>query len=317
VHPVSLSDVRAARERIDGHVHRTPLLRASRLGDRVGVSLYHKCESLQKTGSFKSRGALNAVLQLDAAARERGVVTVSAGNHAQALAWAAASAGVRSTVVMPARAVRTKVEASRGYGAEVVLHGANSIESFAHATDLARERGLTFIHPFDHPHVIAGAGTTGLEIVEQCPDLTHLVVAIGGGGLISGIAVAVRALKPDVRIIGVEPRGSAVLRKSLDAGKPMRLESIDTVADGLTAPMAGEVTFPIIRDLVDDVVVIEDAPIVEAMHEIARSAKLVVEPAGGAATAAVLSGAIAFPRGATVVAVLSGGNAAWLDQLGA
>jgi threonine dehydratase len=303
----NLADIRAAHARIAPRIHRTPLLSATRLGARAGVTLFHKCESLQKTGSFKVRGALNNVSQLGAAARQRGVVTVSAGNHAQALAWAARDAGVRCTVVMPTTASRMKVDASRGYGAEVVLHGASGIEAFAHAHALAKERELTFVHPFDDPAVIAGQGTVGLEILEQLENVDDVVVPIGGGGLIAGVATAIKESRPQVRVYGVEPTGAAVMRQSLDAGRPVRLESMKTIADGLAAPMAGDVTYPIVKHYVDDVVLVTDDEIMAAMRDILFSAKLLAEGGGAAATAAILSGKLKL-EGRRVVAVLSGAN---------
>jgi threonine dehydratase len=305
---ITLDDILAARERIAGPTRRTPVLSASRLGDPRGISLLLKCEIFQKTGSFKARGALNAMMLLTPEEKARGVIAVSAGNHAQAVAWAATQAGVKSTVVMPLHASALKVAASRGYGAEVVLHGASSIEAFAQARELERSRGLVFIHPFDQEPVVAGAGTVGLEIMEDVERIDVVVVSIGGGGLLSGIATAVRARSPRTRIVGVEPTGAAVIRQSLDAGKPMRLDRIDTIADGLAAPMAGELTFPTIRKLVDDVVLVNDDEIRQAMRDLLVSAKLVAEPAAAAAVAAVSAGRVGAQRGDTVVAVLSGGN---------
>ena len=304
---ISLDSIRSARQRIDGHVHYTPLLSASRLGASVDAQLAHKCESLQKTGSFKVRGALNRVSRLDDESRRRGVITVSAGNHAQALAWASRKAGIRCTVVMPQAASRTKVDASRGYGAEVVLHGATSIEAFARAHELAQERCLTFVHPFDDDDVQAGQGTVGLEILEQAPEVDTVVVPIGGGGLIAGIAVAIKEQRPSVRIFGVEPTGAAAMRQSLDAGRPVRLERVSTVADGLAAPMAGDRTFPVIQRYVDDVVLVTDEEILASMRDILFSAKLLAEGGGAAATAAVVTGKLPV-AGKRVVAVLSGGN---------
>jgi threonine dehydratase len=297
-----------ARDRIAGKIHRTPLMPVGRIGAAAGVSLALKCESFQKTGSFKVRGAINALLQLDAASRARGVITVSAGNHAQAVAYASAITGVKATVVMPMTAPRQKVAASRGYGAEVVQFGASSIETFAHARELERERGLIFVHPFDDIPVAAGAGTVALEILEDGEPVDVLVASIGGGGLISGIATAVRAKSAGMRIVGVEPVGAAVVRKSLDAGKPLRLDRIDTIADGLSAPMAGDLTFPTIQRLVDDVVLVTDDEIRAAMRDLLAYAKLVAEPAGAAAIAAVTSGKVGARKGDRVVAVLSGGN---------
>jgi threonine dehydratase len=303
----SLADVHSARHRIANRVHRTPLLSATRLGARVGATLFHKCESLQKTGSFKVRGALNRVAMLTDAERARGVITVSAGNHAQALAWAARDAGVRCTVVMPTTASRMKVDASRGYGADVVLHGASGIEAFARAHELAEERSLTFVHPFDDEAVIAGQGTVGLEILEQLDDIDDVIVPIGGGGLIAGIAIAIKEQRPSIRVYGVEPTGAAVMRKSLDAGRPVRLESMKTIADGLAAPMAGDVTYPIVKRYVDDVVLVSDDEIAAAMRDILFSTKLLAEGGGAAATAALLSGKLPV-EGRRAVAVVSGGN---------
>ena len=306
---IRLEDVLAARERIAGKVHRTPILSAGRIGKRAGVSLSLKCESLQKTGSFKVRGALNALLAMDDASKQRGVITVSAGNHAQAVAYASSLTGVKSTVVMFETAPRTKVEASRGYGAEVVLYGASGIESFKRAHEIEKERGLTFVHPFDDLAVAAGAGTVGLEILEDSSEpIDVLVASVGGGGLLSGVAAAVRAKSPKTRIVGVEPHGASAMRKSLDAGKVVKLDRIDTIADGLSAPMAGELTYPAIRDLVDDVVLVSDDEIREAMREIITSAKLIAEPAAAAAVAAVTAGRVGANKGDRVVAILSGGN---------
>jgi len=303
----TLADIRNAHERIANRIHRTPVLSASRLGATVGTVLMHKCESLQKTGSFKVRGAVNKLSQLDDDARARGVITVSAGNHAQALAWASRDAGVRCTVVMPTTASRTKVDASRGYGAEVVLHGTSGMEAFARAHELEIERSLTFVHPFDDEAIMSGQGTVGLELLEQAESVDDVVVPIGGGGLIAGIAVAIKEQRPSIKVYGVEPTGAAVMRYSLDAGRPVRLESMKTIADGLAAPMAGDLTFPIIQQYVDDVVLVSDEEIAHAMRELLFSAKLLTEGGGAAATAAVLSRKLAV-EGRRVVAVVSGGN---------
>lgn len=305
---LSLDTIRAARERLKGHVHLTPMLSATRLGERVGVHLFLKCESLQKTGSFKVRGALNKLACLDAAARAHGVVTVSAGNHAQALAWASRTAGVHCVVVMPEAASRAKVDASRGYGAEVVLHGATSKEAFAHAHELSERRGLIFVHPFDDSDICAGAGTVGLEILEQLHDVNAVVVPIGGGGLVAGIATAIRQARPGVRIFGVEPTGAAAMRRSLDEGRPVHLDRVQTVADGLGAPMAGELPFRVVRSYVDDVVLVSDDEIAAAVRDLLVSTKLLAEGAGAAATAAVLAGRLPLERGSRVVSIVSGGN---------
>jgi len=310
----TLDSINAARRRISGAVHVTPMFTSRILGELSGTDrLSLKCESFQKTGSFKVRGALNAILQLDEEARARGVVTVSAGNHAQAVAWAAASIGVKSTVVMPATASPTKAAASREYGAEVILHGTGA-DAFALAHKLADERVLTFVHPFDNLDVLAGAGTTGLEILEQAPDTDVVVVPIGGGGLIGGIAAAIKQVNPAVRIYGVEPVGAAAMRMSLDAGHAVKIDSVSTIADGLAAPFAGELCYGIVRDLVEDVVLVSDGEIAEAMQMLLTRAKILAEPAGAAATAALLSGKIPEARGARIVSIVSGGNVD-LDRL--
>src|ERR1017187_2153226 len=274
----SLDTIHAARARIAGRLHFTPSLSSRTLANRSGVaSLSLKCESLQKTGSFEVRGALNAVSQLDDATR--GVVTVSAGNHAQALGGAAASLGVRCTVVMPAAASESKAAASAEYGATVIRHGTGA-EAFVRARELAATEGYALVHPFDDITVIAGAATIGLEILEQVPDVEVVVVPIGGGGLLAGVAAAIRQARPAVVLIGVEPEGAAAMRRSLDAGHPMRLDTLDTIADGLAAPFAGDLTYPIIRDLVDDVVLVTDAEIATAMSLILSRAKFLAEAAG-------------------------------------
>ena len=304
----SLAEIRAARARIAGRVHLTPMLTSVTIADRSGVSwLGLKCETLQKTGSFKARGALNAVSQLDEAARARGVVTVSAGNHAQALAWAARSVGTRCTVVMPAAASEAKAAASAAYGATVIRHGTGA-EAFVMARELAEEHGFTFIHPFDDMRIVAGAASVGAEIVEQMSDVEVVVVPIGGGGLIAGVTSGIKQTHPHVRIIGVEPVGAAVMRKSLDEGHAARLESMSTIADGLAAPFAGEIAFAIVRDFVDDVVLVTDDEIAAALSLLLTRAKLLVEPAGAAATAALLAQKIPVALGRRVVSVLSGGN---------
>ena len=295
-----------ARERVGAAVHRTPLLSSRTLGERIGRPLFLKAENLQKTGAFKVRGALNRMLRLSDGERARGVVTISAGNHAQAVAWAAARAGVEATVVMPENATRSKVEASRAYGARVVLHG-DVFQAFEKALELA-EGGLTLVHPFDHPDVIAGQGTVGLEILEGLPEPAAVVVPLGGGGLCAGIATALAHAAPGVAVWGVEPEGADAMSRSLEEGRPVRLERVDTVADGLAAPMAGDLTYPLVRDHAAGVVRVSDAEIGDAMAWVLARAKLRVEPAGAAAVAALLAGRVPLDRPGPVVAVLSGGN---------
>ncbi len=304
---VSLADVLAARERIAPCVPRTPLLSSSTLGRMTSTTLRLKAENLQRTGSFKVRGGLNAVLQLSPEQRARGIVTMSAGNHGQGLAYAAALAGVRCVVFMPQTAVPTKVEAIRGYGAEA--HFAPSMEHvFAAMETFRREHELHFLHPFADPAIIAGQGTVALEILEDWPEVEQVVVPVGGGGLLAGVALTIKALKPEVRVIGVEPVGAAAVSMSLASGKIETLTRIETIADGLAAPFAGALTQAVIGRDVDDVVLVNDDEIITAFRLILERAKLLVEPAGAAGVAALLSGKAAVPHGARTVAILSGGN---------
>lgn len=315
---MTLAEVAAARARITGRIHRTPLLSSHTLGRRLGLRspAWLKAENLQRTGSFKARGALNKIETLSPEERARGVITVSAGNHAQGVAWAAAAAGVRATVVMAEIASPTKVAATRGYGAEVILHGANNIVAFAEMYRLQAERGLTLVHPYDDPQTIAGQGTIGLEILEDLPDLglgtgagrDTIVVPIGGGGLIAGVALAIKTQRPGVRIIGVEPEGAATMHTALALGQPVQLTDINTIADGLTAPLAGVLNLALVREYVDAVVLLDDEAILTGLRFLLERAKLVTEPAGAAAVAALLAGAVAVEPGATVVALLGGGN---------
>lgn len=305
---VEFADILEARVRIARRVRETPLLSAARIGERAGVRLYHKAELFQKTGSFKARGALNAVLQLSPEERERGVIAVSAGNHAQGLAWAATAAGIRSVIVMAAGASRGKVAATEGYGAEVVLVEGDVTAAFARAAELERAEGLVNIHGFDNPRIIAGQGTVGLEVLEQLPRVDVIVCPIGGGGLIAGVALAAKRLQPSVRVYGVEPLGASAMRQSWDRGEPVTLASVSTIADGLAPPMAGRITYPITREYVDDIVTLSEAEIVAGLRAILTEAKLYAEPSAAAATAAVLSGKLPLAKGERVVAIVSGGN---------
>ena len=277
-------------------------------GKRLGDDrLYVKAEHLQKTGSFKPRAALSKLTSLSAEDRARGVITLSAGNAAQAYAWAGSVEGLAVTVVMPARAVRSKVDASRGYGAEVVLHGEHVGETWARVQELIAERGLTLVHPFDDPEVIAGNASAGLEILEDLPDVDVVVVGVGGGGCISGIATALKESRPGVRIFGVEPVGSDAVSQAIKAGQVVRIDPV-SVADGLGAPFAGEWTLPICSRYVDDIVLLDDATILGGLRFAAERMKQILEPAGAAALAAVLAGRIPIGDGERVCVVASGGN---------
>jgi threonine dehydratase len=281
---------------------------AAASGTEVGDGrLYLKAEHLQKTGSFKPRGMTNKVMSLTSAEREAGIVTVSAGNAAQAYAWAAREAGVHAVVVMPAAAVRSKVDAATGYGAEVILHGANVGETFDELERQRAERGLILCHPFDDPTVIAGHGAIGLEILEDVPDVDVVVVGVGGGGLISGVATALKERRPGVRVFGVEPEGSNAMSQALEAGAPVSLTP-KSVADGLNAPFAGAWTLAIVQRYLDGIILIDDPTIQAGMRFAAERMKQVLEPAGAAALAAVLFGRVPIRAGERVVVVLSGGN---------
>lgn len=307
---VTLHDIQEAQRIIAGRLYRTPLLSAQSLGDlaQPSVHLFLKAELLQKTGSFKVRGCLNKLAGVGAEQKRRGLITASTGNHAQALAWGAAAEGVPATVVMAKTAVQSKVEATRGYGAEVVLFGDSIPEAFHYAHQLERERGLLYIPPFDDPHIISGQGTTGLEILEDLPDPDVVIVPCGGGGLVSGIAVAIKAEHPATRIVLVEPEGAPTMHQAVAAGRPVPLEMITTRADGVSAPYAGELTLAIVQRLVDEMVLVTDEEIRAALRLVLERCKLVPELAAAASVAALLSGKVHVAEGEKVVAVLSGGN---------
>jgi threonine dehydratase len=305
---IALQEIQAAAARTRGIVHRTPLLSAASIGERAGVRLLLKCENLQKTGSFKPRGALNKVLSLSAEEMSRGLVTVSAGNHAQAVAWAAARARVPCAVVMPTGSPRSKLDATRGYGAEIILHD-DRATLFDRLNEVREARGATFVHPFDDPVGLAGAGTVGLEILEDLPAADLVVVPVGGGGLLGGIASAVKAVRPACRVIAVELAEGPGLAPSLAAGKPVPIvKPAETIAEGMAPPFVGALPLAIVREAVDEIVTVTEEEIKGAMRLLMTRAKLYVEGSGAAATAAVLSGAISLPPGARVVSIVSGGN---------
>jgi threonine dehydratase len=305
---VSLADIQAARRTLRDIITATPILPEERLGQELGARVFLKAENTQRSGSFKIRGAYNTISRLTAAERARGVIAHSAGNHAQGVALAAKLLGVPATIVMPERAPLTKVASTRRYGAEVLLHGATFDDAGALAREIQRERDMTFVHAFNDERVIAGQGTLGLEIVESLPELGLLVVPIGGGGMISGIAIAVRGLMPDVRIVGVQAAGCASIPQSLAAGEPIVAPSARTIADGIAVKRPGDLTLPIIRELVDDVVTVDDDEIARGIAYVVQNARQVVEGAGAAGVAALLSGAVKPRSGETVCVVMGGGN---------
>jgi threonine dehydratase len=301
-----LDDARAAAVLIDGVARRTPIESSRALAELVGGSVRLKCENLQRGGSFKIRGAYVRIARLTDAERARGVVAASAGHHEQGVAVAASLLGAASTVFMPEGAPLPKVEATLKYGAEVQFFGHSVDEALTAAAAFAAETGAVLIHPFDHPDIVAGQATTGLEILEQCPEVRTIVVSTGGGGLLAGIAVVVKALRPDVKVVGVQAKGAAAFPGSLEAGAPTRLRSMSTIADGIAVGCPGELTFPLVRDYVEEIVTVSEDSLSRALLFCLERAKLVVEPAGAAAVAAIIDSPQSFEP--PVVAVLSGGN---------
>jgi threonine dehydratase len=304
----NLADIRSARERIAGSVAYTPSVAALGLRDRVPSSLFLKLESQQRTGSFKDRGALNRLLDLTPAERTRGVVTASAGNHAQAVAYHCRTLGISAVIVMPEHTPLIKVVNTRGYGAEVRFHGATLSDAMEEVRRIEAEDGRIVIHAFDDERVIAGQGTVGLELLEQVPDLTAVVVPIGGGGLISGIATAICEQKPGVKMYGVEAAVAASALASRRAGKVVKIESSETLADGIAVKRIGDRTFPIIEKYVQDIVSVSEHQIAGAMHVLLERQKVLAEGAGATPLAAILAGLLPLTPEDTVVAVVSGGN---------
>ena len=307
---VPVSAIEEAARRIDGAVRRTPLLRLPLDG---AAPVYAKCENLQAAGAFKIRGATNFLAQLDPEMRRQGVITYSSGNHAQAVAMAARRVGAPAVVVMPTTAPAVKVEGARALGAEILFEGTTSIERKVRAETVARDRQLQMVPPFDHPWIIAGQGTVGLEILDDCPDVARVLVPVGGGGLVAGVAAAVKQQRPEVRVIGVEPSGAAKMTASLAAGRPVALDRVASLADGLLPVRPGDLTFHHVRRLVDEMVTVDDDPIADAVLWLFRRAKLVVETSGAATLAALLNASGPDvsnqpPAGGATVVVLSGGN---------
>ena len=306
--PPTIDDIRAAAVRIAPHLHHTPLLGSHSLSELTGYKLSFKCENLQKTGSFKPRGAVNRIATLDPDAANRGIITISAGNHAQGVAYAAARLGIKAVVVMPETAVASKVEATRSYGAECILHG-DVHSAFEKLQEVQQDRGLTLVHPFDDPMLIAGQGTVGLELLEKDgAPFDAVVVGVGGGGLIAGVATALSSLAPETRVFGVEPEGAATMTLALAAGSVVRLDDLNTIADGLAPPFVGELNLAVVEHLVESVVRVTDVEIRYAMALLLERMKLLVEPAGAAALAALMNGKIPVERGTRVAVILSGGN---------
>jgi threonine dehydratase len=307
--PVGYDDVLTARETIGDRLQRTPVLSSATLSRRVGATVALKAELFQRTGSFKPRGMLNVLAHLPDEDKRNGVITISAGNAAQSLAYCAALEGIDCLVVMWQGASEAKLAATREYGAQVDLEAANPAQGFERLEELRAKTGRTFVHSFDDPHLIAGHGTLGLELLEDVSDLSTVVVPIGGGGLISGIATAVKGVRPEVRVVGVEPELSPAMHAALEAGEPTPVQPT-SIADGLNAPFAGENTLAICRALVDELVLVSEEEIGVAFRFLYERAKLACEPAGSVSTAALLAGKAELDAGGTTVAVVSGGNVA-------
>jgi threonine dehydratase len=305
--PVTIADIWEAYKLLKPRLHHTPLAPSRTLRDITGADIYLKAENMQRSGSFKVRGASYKISRLSKEEYSCGVIAASAGNHAQGVAIAAAHYNIPCTIVMPETAPLAKVTATQGYGAEVVLHGFTYDDAYQYCLELQQETGATFIHAFDDPDVIAGQGTLGLEMLSDLPDADALIVPIGGGGLIAGITIAARALRPSIKIIGVQAAGAAGCRASLDAGEVRTLPSIATIADGIAVKRPGTLTFPIIQNLVDDVVVVNDEEIIGAVLLLMERSKMLVEGAGAAGVAAMLSGVVKLD-GKRVLVPLTGGN---------
>lgn len=301
-------DFEAARRNVAPHVYHTPLLTSRSLSEATGFDVRLKAELFQKGGSYKVRGPMNKIAHLTEEERGRGIICSSAGNHAQGVALAARHYGIKAVVVMAENATRSKIAATEGYGAEVVLHGTIWDEANDRALELVAERGLTYVHPFDDPDLIAGQGTVGLEVLADCPDVEVAVVPIGGGGLISGISMALKAHRPDIRVIGVESSGAPAMKMSVEAGRLVTLDEVDCVIDGLRVKRVGVHNLSVVQRFVDEIVTLSDERIFDAVLWLMSRAKLVAEGAAAATVGALLEGLVDAPEGARIVCVLSGGN---------
>lgn len=304
---ITLESVKKAQENIKGVARKTPLFYSSTFSNKSGYNIYFKCENKQKTGAFKIRGAYNKIVNLSKEEREKGVIASSAGNHAQGVAYAAAAFGIKSTIVMPTTAPQAKVQATKGYGAEVVQYGEVYDECYAKALEIQKESGATFVHPFNDEDVIAGQGTIALEILEDLPETNAILVPIGGGGLISGIALTAKTLKPDIKIIGVQAEKIASTRASLEKGKLVTLNGIKSLADGISVKTPGDITFEYMKKYVDEVVTVSEDEIAYAVFSLIETSKLISEGAGAVALAAILSDKINISS-SNIVALISGGN---------
>ena len=304
---VTYDDVDAAARRLSDVVQRTPVMTSRTVNERVDAEVFFKCENFQRTGAFKIRGGYNAISQLSPVEKERGVITYSSGNHAQAIALGGRLHGVDATIVMPENAPQVKLDATRGYGADIVTYDPETTTRETLGRQIAEERGLTLIPPYDHPDVVAGQGTAGDELFDEVGDLDALLVCCGGGGLLSGCALAARHHAPDCTVIGVEPAAGDDATRSFHSGELKTVENPDTVADGARTPYLGEVTFPLVLEHADDMVTVSDAALVRAMHRLWERMKIVVEPTGALGAAALLDGVVPG-KNRRIGAIISGGN---------
>ncbi len=306
--PVSYDDVAAAARRLAGHAHRTPVVTSRQVDARTACRVFCKCENFQRIGAFKFRGAFNAIAQLTPEQKRRGVITYSSGNHAQAIALAASLLGTTSVIVMPEDAPHVKLAATRGYGGEIVTYDKHVIAREDLAARVAAERGLTVIPPYDHPHVVAGQGTAAKELIEDVGPLDYLFVCVGGGGLISGCAIAAHALSPVCRVIGVEPAAGDDATRSFKTGTLQSVRNPDTIADGARTPSLGRITFPLVLEYVHDMVTVDDRELLAAMLYAWERMKVVIEPTGALGLAGLLERRVEVPAGSRVGVVFSGGN---------
>jgi threonine dehydratase len=304
---VTFDMIREAKERLEGITRKTDVTYSRTFSEMTGMNVYIKTENRQKTGAFKIRGAFNKILALTEEEKAKGVIASSAGNHAQGVALAAKTLGIKATICMPETAPIAKVSATRGYGADIVQFGKVYDDCYAKAVEIQEETGATFVHPFNDPYVIAGQGTIGLEILQELPEVDAIVVPIGGGGVISGIAIAAKSIKPEIKIIGVQAEVIASTRASLDAGGIVTIPGVKSLADGISVRTPGDLTYEIIKEYVDDVVTVSEEQIEDAIYMLAQRSKLVVEGAGATTMAAIMSGKVNMP-GKNVAAVLTGGN---------
>ncbi|GAB4416883.1 MAG: threo-3-hydroxy-L-aspartate ammonia-lyase [Anaerolineae bacterium] len=304
---ISFEDVKSAAQVLKGVAHRTPVFTSRTVNELTGYQVYFKGENFQRMGAFKFRGAYNALSRLSEAEKARGVVTHSSGNHAQGIALAAKLLGISAVIVMPTDAPASKLAATRGYGAEIVLYDRQKQERAEISARVARERGLTFVHPYDNPHVMAGQGTAALELLEDVPDLDVLVTPVGGGGLLSGCATAAKALAPSIQIFGVETEASNDWWQSFQRNERVKIPPPDTIADGMRTQQPGELTFPVVREMGAEILLVSDAQVIEAMKFMLLRLKILVEPTGAVAPAAVFQKKVG-PAGRKVGVIISGGN---------